>query len=104
MYYQLLRHLITSNSDDRFRIYLDIKDTKSATKLRTLHDVLCNEVHDFSHQVIEDIQALRSHEVGPIQLTDLLTGAVSYSARHLRDSQAKLQIIDALQNRTGKPL
>lgn len=104
MYYLLLRHLITSSSGDKFRIYLDIKDTKSAERLRTLHDVLCNKMRDFSHEVLEDVQVLRSHEVGLIQLTDLLTGAVSYSARQLQDSTAKVKLIQMLQTSTGRAL
>jgi hypothetical protein len=104
MYYQLLRHLVTSSSGDRFRVYLDIKDTKSAERIRTLHDVLCNKMRDFSHEVLEDLQVLRSHEVGLIQLTDLLTGAVSYAARHLQDSTAKVKLIEMLQTHTGRAL
>jgi hypothetical protein len=104
MYYQLLRHLITSNGDDRFRVFVDIKDTKSAVKLRHLHDVLCNGAYDFDQEVLEDIQALRSHEVALIQLTDFLTGALSYAARQNHDSQAKLQIVRAFEGRTGRPL
>ena len=104
MYFQLLKHLITSNSADRFRIYVDIKDTKSAAKLKVLHDILCNSLHDFSRQVLEDVQALRSHEVPLIQLADLLTGAVSYSSRNLKDSASKLKLIELLQTRTGRAL
>ena len=104
MYYELLRHLITSNTGDRFRIYIDIKDTQSATKLRMLHDVLCNGMHDFDHQYLESMQALHSHEVPLIQLADLLTGAVSYAARGLESSPAKRHLIEALQTRTGRPI
>ena len=104
MYYQLLSHLITSNGEDKFRIYIDIKDTQSAAKLRMLHDILCNGLHDFDHKYLESVQALHSHEVPLIQLADLLTGAVSYAARGLESSAAKHQLVSALQDRTGRPI
>ena len=106
MYYLLLRHLITSNSGDQFKVYLDIKDTKSAARIRLLHDVICNGMHDFSHEILQDIQALRSHEVALIQLTDLLTGAVGYAGRprQREDSPAKLRFISAIEERTGRSL
>jgi hypothetical protein len=106
MYYQLLRYLVTSNSEDHFRVYLDIKDTKSAAKLRRLHDVICNGIRDFSHEILRDVQALRSHEVPLIQLTDLFTGATAYASRprEPRDSAAKLQFVRALEKRSGRSL
>ena len=106
MYFQLLRYLVTSSSGAQFRIFLDIKDTKSAPKIRQLHNVLCNEIRDFDHEKLTGIQALPSHEVPLIQIADVLIGAVSYSARTRRagDSPAKLRFIRELEARTGRTL
>ncbi len=46
-----------------YRIYIDIKDTRGAAKVRKLHDVLCNNQYDFSRKIIERVQQVRSHEV-----------------------------------------
>lgn len=74
MYYNLLRGVILA--PDHFRIYLDIKDTKGGAKVRKLHEVLANSVGDFSQERIERVQLVHSHEVVPLQLTDLLIGLV----------------------------
>ncbi len=106
MYYQLLRYLITSNSGDQFRVYLDVKDTRSSARIKFLHDVICNGMHDFAHEILQNVQSLRSHEVPLIQLTDLLTGAMSYAARPRTpdDSGAKLEFISVIERRIGRSL
>lgn len=101
MYYQLLRRLVLERQT-RYRVYLDIKDTKSSQKTKTLHNVLCNQMHDYDHEALEWVQALRSQEVQQIQLVDLLLGAVSYAARNLNQSSAKRQLIDLIKKRTGR--
>jgi len=99
MYYSMLKVIITP--DDRFRIYLDIKDTKSADKMRKLHDVLCNTIYDFDHNVIERVQTVRSHEVELLQLADLLIGAVQSANRNNGGSQAKQQVVELIRQRSG---
>jgi hypothetical protein len=103
MYFLLLRRLLEDRSH-RYRIYLDVKDTKSGQKLRRLHDVLCNNMRDFSQEVLQQVQALHSHEVQQIQLADFLTGAVSYGARGLHQSAAKLAVLESVVARTRRPL
>jgi hypothetical protein len=51
MYYEMLKAVI--DTDQQYRIYLDIKDTKSSTKVAELHEVLCNKFHDFDGRVIQ---------------------------------------------------
>lgn len=98
MYFELLKVLI--GPDARYRIYLDIKDTRSAIKVEKLHEVLSSNFYDFDRQVIERLQSVRSHEVQPLQLADLLTGAVGYANRGLASSAAKHRLVERIKERS----
>lgn len=98
MYFTLIRAIL--DPSDRYHIYLDIKDTKSAAKVRKLHDVLCNDMYDFARQVIARVQNVRSHEVEQVQLADLLTGAVSYANRGLTGNAGKVQLVQRIRQRS----
>jgi hypothetical protein len=98
MYFDLLKVIIAPTQ--RYRIYLDIKDTRGAEKVAKLHDVLCNANYDFSRKIIERIQVVRSHEVEPLQLTDLLVGAISYVNRGLSGNAGKEAVIARLKSRS----
>ncbi len=102
MYFYLLRNLIST--ERKYRVYLDIKDTRSRLKLQKLRQVLSNANYDFSREIIERIQHVRSHDVGLMQLADFLIGAVSYHARGLEDSSAKNEIVGIIKARTGLSL
>ena len=102
MYFYLLRNLISP--ERKYHIYLDIKDTRSKKKLNKLWDILCNANYDFSREIIEKIQHVRSHDIGLLQLADLFTGAISYHARGLSSSTAKNDIIRLIKQRTGLSL
>lgn len=99
MYFYLLRNIITT--DNRYWIYLDMKDTRSQRKIQTLKDVLSNNLRDFSQEVIQRVQHVRSHEVELLQLADFILGAVSYQARGLSENTAKLAVITHIQHRSG---
>lgn len=102
MFFSMLKVIL--NPQDRYRIYLDIKDTRSADKVSQLRDVLCNNMYDFQRQIIERLQTVRSHEVEILQLVDLLIGAVSYANRQLDDSSAKIAVVDRIRERSGYSL
>jgi len=102
MYFDMLKVIL--NPDDSYRIYLDIKDTRSAIKIVKLHDVLCNNMYDFQRQIIERVQTVRSHEIEMLQITDLLVGIISYANRHLSDSPAKLALLEHMRKRSGYEL
>ncbi len=102
MYFYLLRNLISR--DRKCRIYIDIKDTRSRMKLHKLHEVLCNAHYDFSSNIIEHIQHVHSHDIGLMQLADILIGALSYNARGLSSSPAKNAIVQLIKERTGLSL
>lgn len=99
MWYVLLNRLIDPES--RYRIFLDIKDTRGQAKVTKLHDVLCNANYDFDRSVIESIELVHSHDVVLLQLADLLIGALSYVHRGLQDSPAKLAMVSHLRHRSG---
>jgi len=98
MYFDMLKVLLSPT--DEFRIYLDIKDTKSSEKTANLHEVLCNSMYDFEHKIITRIQIIRSHEVEQLQLADLLIGIVSYANRKLDTNTAKLALVKRTQLRS----
>jgi hypothetical protein len=102
MYFYLLRNLISA--ERKYHIYIDIKDTRSRKKLRKLREVLSNANYDFSREIIERIQHVRSHDIGLMQLVDLLTGAISHHARGLTISPSKNEIIELIKGRTGLSL
>ena len=99
MYFDMLKVILDPLT--YYRIYLDIKDTRSAAKVAKLREVLSNEKYDFSRQIIEWIQTVRSHEVPVLQMADLLIGAVSYANRGLTTSAAKMTLVDRMRERSG---
>jgi hypothetical protein len=102
MYFDMLKVIL--DPQRCYRIYLDIKDTRSAAKINKFHDVLCNNIYDFQRQIIERVQTVRSHEVEILQLTDLLIGAVSYVNRGLYGNSAKVALVERMRERSGYSL
>jgi len=98
MYFNMLKTII--KPDSKYNIYLDIKDTRGASKKEKLREVLSNNQYDFSRQIIQKIQLIRSHEVEQMQLADLLIGAVAYVNRGLEGSKAKEAVIARIRERT----
>ena len=98
MYFDMLKVIISP--DARSRVYLDYKDSHGGKKVHKLHDVLCNNIYDFSRQIIERVQIARSHEIELLQLTDLLLGAVSYANRRLETSPAKNLLVARMRERS----
>jgi hypothetical protein len=102
MYFDMLKVLFSPRSE--YRIYLDIKDTRSADKIRKLHDVLCNNMYDFDHRIITRVQTVRSHEVEQLQLADLLIGAIGYANRGSQSSAAKIALLQRMREKSGYTL
>lgn len=102
MYFDLLK--VVLEPQGCFRIYLDMKDTRSAAKIRHLHDVLACNVYDFSRNIVERVQAVRSHEVELMQLADILIGAVSSANRGATTNPAKLAFVERMRQRSGYTL
>jgi hypothetical protein len=95
----MLRPIFTA--PHRYRIYLDVKDTRGGPKTRKLHEVLANSLYDLDHECIERVQQVRSHESDLLQLADLLIGALTYANRGLTSS-AKVAIVERLCSRLGQ--
>jgi hypothetical protein len=102
MFFDLLKVLFGPKS--RYRIYLDIKDTRSAAKVANLHDVLCNNLYDFEREIIERVQTVHSCEVEVLQLADLLIGAVAYVNRGLSGNAGKEALVARIRERSGYAL
>lgn len=98
MYFSMLKAILEPKSS--YRIYLDIKDTRSENKVRKLHNFLCNHVQDHNREIVERLQSVRSHEVAILQIADLLIGAVNYVNRDLHTSEAKIAIVNRLRERS----
>jgi hypothetical protein len=102
MYFNLLKVVI--DPQQRYNVYLDLKDTRGAAKVRKLHEVLSNAQYDFSRSIIERIQLVRSHEVELLQLADYLTGLIAYANRGLRSSNTKVALVERLRRLSGYSL
>lgn len=98
MYFDMLKVILSP--DARYRIYLDIKDTCGAQKAARLHEMLCNNIYDFSREVIERLQLVHSHEIEQLQLADLLIGAVSYVNRDLQGNAGKQALVERIRERS----
>ena len=112
-YYKMLFVMIEPiiNPLNRYRVYLDIKDSRSEQKRKSLEDVLRNSRYDSGGQIIERVQQIRSHESELLQLADLLLGAVGYHNRNQtgdlksrNGNSGKIQVIQRIQRRSGKSL
>lgn len=99
MYFTMLRPIFCA--PHRYRIYLDVKDTRGGPKTRQLHDVLTNALYDFNRECLERVQQVRSHESELLQVTDILIGALTYANRGLTTSQAKAAMLARLRERLG---
>lgn len=91
MYYQLLSKKIEPLYN--YNIYLDIKDTRSAKKVRGLKKFLNN-----NFIAVRNLQNIRSYESELLQLTDIITGALSYHLRDMNKVIAKNKIIEKIQS------
>jgi len=114
-YYKMLFTLLEPiiDPEQRYNIYLDIKDTRSEEKKRKLQEVLRNSQYDRVGFIIRRVQQIRSHESELMQLADLLIGAIGYhnrvqwgdlAGREARANAGKLSVVRRIQKRSGKSL
>jgi hypothetical protein len=102
MYYLLLNKII--DPPNKYKIYIDKKDTKSAIKTKQLKKILRNSIYDFQGDYINDIRIVNSQQVRLLQLADLLIGAVSYANRNLNGNIAKVSLVNYLKKQTSSDL
>ena len=101
--YLLLNNHYTNPLNAKYRVILDIKDTRGSEKLSELE--LCLNKHFHGDSPFIYFQNIRSHENELLQLTDLFIGAITYKARkqHLQKnaSQVKCDLIKHLETKSG---
>ena len=102
MYFELLSKML--DPQNKYYIYLDIKDTQGSKKIKKLREVLSNKMYDFDESIVQNIQLVRSHEIEALQLTDLLIGAMQFLNRSDVKSEAKKQVIERIKTRSGYDL
>jgi hypothetical protein len=102
MYFTMLQVILEPHAS--FRIYLDIKDTRSASKVSHLHSVLANNLYDFSRDIVTRVQTVRSHEVELLQIADILIGSISAANRGNIESPAKRAFVERIRQRSGYSL
>lgn len=102
MYFEMLKVIIDPRH--RYRIYIDVRDTLGAERVRKLHEVLCSSKYDFDKKIIERVQQVRSHEIEQNQLADLLIGSLGYLHTGLNTSKAKLAFTDEFKRLSGYSL
>jgi len=104
LYYQLLRGEI--EPENRYRIFMDIKDTRSREKRIQLEQLLHQDANDDDGKIIENIQHIQSHHVRLLQVCDLLLGAVGFARRdpQSNESAAKRAMVSAVEETLGQPL
>lgn len=98
MLFEMLKVLL--DPDKHFRVYFDYKDTHGGRRIAKLHEVLSNSLYDFSRDIVERVQLVRSHEVELMQLSDFLIGAIGYLNRGLTANSTKLALIKRMQERS----
>ena len=97
MYYQLLNYNIDTLC--HYNVYLDIKDTLSALKVRRLKEIL-----NVKFGVFRNVQNIRSDESLLMQLADFLMGAISYNVNdEAKANPAKVQIIEKISKHAQLP-
>jgi hypothetical protein len=95
MYYQLLNHKIDIRYT--YNVYLDIKDTLSACKVRRLREIL-----NIQYGVFRNVQNIHSRESILMQFADFLMGAISYYKNNAeKENQAKVQLIERIIKQSG---
>lgn len=105
-YYKMQFSLLSKilSPDSHYAIYLDVKDTRSRLKLRKLREVLCNNVYDFTSEMIAHIQNVHSEQVELLQVADYLTGALGYRHRGLAGNPAKVAVLQRIEAWHGRSL
>ncbi len=105
-YYKMMFYLVRNvlPAQDEAFIYLDKKDSNGQEKIERLRNVIANAEYDFGRSKIRRLQIVESNQVGPLQLADLLIGAVNYANRGDSSSVAKLRLIERIRGRSGVSL
>lgn len=102
MFFVLLKTILDPNLC--YNILLDYKDTNGGRRIAELSQVLRNTYYDFSAQIINSVNLVRSDKNQILQIADLITGALTYFHRDLRSNAGKTRLIKRIQERSGYTL
>jgi len=114
MYFNLIKEILGPQIVSR--IFIDYKDTQGGKKVAKLQEILCkkcptregpigwNDEIEIGLNEEHGVQIVHSHEVPLIQLADLLMGAVGYANRGLSENEAKVALVQRMQQRSGRTL
>jgi Eco57I restriction-modification methylase/Protein of unknown function (DUF3800) len=102
LYYQFLRSAV--EPENRYRVFLDIKDTRGREKITELRRLLSTDADDA--KAVQTLQHIRSHEIRLAQIADLLLGAVGFARRKQisAESPAKRALVHLLEEKLGQSL
>lgn len=101
IYYLMISQILSP--DNKYNVYLDIKDTNSSKKLKVLKSAISHKTKN--DYIINRIQVIRSEEVEIMQLTDILIGSLTYFNRNFTDgSKTKREIIELIRGHSGSTL
>ncbi len=105
-YYKLVDYLLsssTNSSENQYRVYLDVKDTRGRDKLKKIRASF-EEKNDGNSPFIH-FQHIHSHENEFLQLADLFIGAITYKSReeHKKEgtSEVKKAIVEYVEAKSG---
>lgn len=96
---ELGRRLLDSvlRGPHRYRVYLDVRDTRGGTRLRRLRETVPTGPAGVDRPHVERIQQVRSHESEVMQIAHLLTGALAYANRGLGSNAGKTTVVARLR-------
>lgn len=106
-YYKMMYTMIIKilNPVNEYNIYLDIKDTNSAKRIKSLESYLNNTKLDFNlRNTVLKVQTIRSYESNLLQLADILLGALIYTHKGEFKSKAKNEIVEYIKYKSNKQL
>lgn len=85
---------IAERSVDSFKVFLDYKDTHSTRRSEEQMEYLQNTTKLAGRKF--SVQPIRSYESSSLQMADLINGAISYSLKENKTSEAKRVLVGYL--------
>ncbi len=103
-YYKMYQYLLSYKIHPLMsnKIYIDQKDTHNSQRIKSLSNILKKKFYDYDNNKILPIQVIKSHEIQIMQLTDILTGALSYELNNKEKiNEGKVRVIKLIEGNLG---
>lgn len=94
MYYTLISYF-SSIADSDYKIYFDMKDTKSHVRVKKLSEILQNKYINSKYIT----KVVPSEEKQLIQVIDVIIGAAGYKYSGFKTSSAKLELVEYIESK-----